>query len=247
MKLHRIRELLGQADGVLLRFLGASVQDAGAMMHTEAILNQPMIPWVWSQAGGARDTVLIIDVSGSMGTTDYPPNRLEASKKAAEEYVRQRADISPADRIAVVAFSDKANVILPLTSIDQMKAIVSSIKKLKIGGGTDINQGLKQAPRILFKNVTGNQQQVREKHILLQTDGHGGHPIRLSGKLKNKGVLIEVIGIGGDRSAVDETLLCKVATTDADGVTHYWFIDNKDSLVARYRELATGIVMRNGQ
>ena len=63
----------------------------------------------------------------------------------------------------------------------------------------------------------------------------------LKGQLQ---VLVEVIGIGGHSSAVNEHLLRRIATTDPDGFTHYCFIRDSASLIAHYSELATGIVWK---
>jgi Ca-activated chloride channel family protein len=178
-----------------------------------------------------------------MSTNDCRPSRIEASKRAAQQYIMRRAELSPHDRIALVSFAEYAEVVLPLTNITDTATIVNALKSLHAGGGTDINEGLKVAERILFEDRSRDVQDNRLKRILLLTDGHGGHPIRTARKLKSCGVLTEVIGIGGDPSAVNEKLLRKVATTDSHG-THYWFFRDTDSLVAHYDNLATGIVFR---
>jgi Ca-activated chloride channel family protein len=178
-----------------------------------------------------------------MSTEDCKPSRIEASKRAAQQYIMRRAESSPQDRIALVSFSEYAEVVLPLTNITDTATITKALKGLHAGGGTDINEGLEAAERILFEDRSRDVQDDRLKRILLLTDGHGGHPIRTARRLKSCGVLIEVIGIGGDPSAVNEKLLRKVATTDSYG-THYWFFRDTDSLVAHYDNLATGIVFR---
>ena len=78
--------------------------------------------------------------------------------------------------------------------------------------------------------------------ILLLTDGQGGQPLGWATHLKNAGVLLEVIGLGGDTSAVDQKLCRQVATTDANGFTHYWFFRDADGLIAHYENLASGLV-----
>jgi hypothetical protein len=55
---------------------------------------------------------------------------------------------------------------------------------------------------------------------------------------------MEIIGIGGDTSQVQEQLLRQVATTDANGFVHYWFFRDTDGLVAHYENLASGLVYR---
>ena len=53
-----------------------------------------------------------------------------------------------------------------------------------------------------------------------------------------------IVGIGGTRGAVKESLLWKVATTDQDGFNHYFFIKDSAALKQHYRQLATGLVWR---
>lgn len=80
------------------------------------------------------------------------------------------------------------------------------------------------------------------KKILILTDGRGGHPITIAQKLKKEhGMLIEVIGIAGSRSEVDEDLLRKVATTDHNG-NHYQFINDSQILKEHYQNIATGLI-----
>lgn len=191
-----------------------------------------------------RDTVCVNDKSGSMATTDCKPSRLEASKLAAQQFIMRRSESSPGDRIALVSFKEHAKIVLPLTYLYETETIIKYLNSIKAGGGTNINEGLKAAQQILLDDQSLNTGQSRFKRILLLTDGHGGHPIRTARKLKSQRVMIEVIGMGGDPSAVNEQLLRKVATTDRDG-THYRFFKDTDSLVAHYDNLATGIVHRS--
>ncbi len=192
-----------------------------------------------------HDTICVKDVSGSMSRQDCKPSRLEASKMATEEYVRQKAVISPDDRIAIVSFTTQAKTVLPFTSVRETEFIVEQLKSLKAGGGTDIAEGLEEAKALLCSDPLISYQNQRLISLLVLTDGQGGHPINIAKELKKKGVLIEVIGIGGSRSEVNETLLRKVATTDINGFTHYRFIYETVQLTTHYQQLATGIVWRN--
>jgi Mg-chelatase subunit ChlD len=179
-----------------------------------------------------------------MGWRDCKPSRLAASTKAAEAYARRRAALSSGDRLAVVAFNTHAHVALPLTGIGHLDRIVKHLSALKAGGGTDIAQGLRVAHDLLARDAHERALLPRYQRLLLLTDGHGGRPLTWANRLKGAGVLIEVMGFGGDPAAVDEGLLRKVATTDASGFAHYWFFRDTDGLVAHYEDLATGIVFR---
>ena len=57
------------------------------------------------------DIVLVIDISSSMLATDFPPNRLEAVKKTAKDFIKARIS----DRIGVLVFAGESFIQCPLT------------------------------------------------------------------------------------------------------------------------------------
>src|SRR5689334_15653940 len=62
--------------------------------------------------GEGIDIILCMDVSGSMGSRDIPPSRLDVAKEVAEQFIMSR----PVDRIGVVIFSGEAFSQVPLTT-----------------------------------------------------------------------------------------------------------------------------------
>jgi Ca-activated chloride channel family protein len=85
------------------------------------------------------DIVIAMDVSGSMIAEDFSPNRLEAAKQVAADFISARKN----DRIALVAFSGEAYTQCPLT-IDK-GILLRKLKELKNGiilDGTAIGDGL---------------------------------------------------------------------------------------------------------
>ena len=192
-----------------------------------------------------RDTVIVVDVSASMDEADYPPTRLHGGIQAAIEYVNARAETYPQDRVALVSFSIEARVVLPLSAIDAKEKIVPAIQSLRIDGGTDIAAGLKAAARVFGRCKESDH----HRHIVLLTDGHGGRPVKIAKKLKDYyQAVIDVVGIGGSHSAVNESLLRRIASTDpVDGFNHYRFIKDPETLKEHYRNLATGLVWRGDE
>jgi len=198
---------------------------------------------VWS-IDCPRDTIIVVDVSGSMGDTDYHPTRLAGGIEAAVEYINIRAEQSPKDRIAIVAFDSSAWIVIDLSSITLKDRLIEAVRQLEIKGGTDIAEGLKKAYKIFKKHPDS----TNKRHIILLTDGHGGHPVKTANKLKDEySAILNVIGIGGICEDVDESLLRKVATTDPDGSNHYRFIKNSMSLKEHYKHLATGLIWHGGK
>lgn len=108
------------------------------------------------------DIVMAMDVSASMLSKDLKPNRLEALKEVAVDFINQR----PMDKIGLVAYSGESFTLCPLT-VDK-KAVKAAINRMKFGlleGGTAIGIGLGTAINRM------KDSQAKSKVILLLTDG----------------------------------------------------------------------------
>jgi len=108
------------------------------------------------------DIVMAIDVSASMLARDLKPNRLEALKKVANEFVIQR----PNDRIGIVVYAGESFTKTPITSDKRIvKNTISEIKWGDLDGGTAIGMGLGSAVNRL------KESKAKSKVIILLTDG----------------------------------------------------------------------------
>ncbi|HTM65582.1 MAG TPA: VWA domain-containing protein [Flavipsychrobacter sp.] len=108
------------------------------------------------------DIVLSMDVSGSMLAEDLKPNRIEAAKKVAMDFVDKR----PTDRIGLVIFSGESFTQVPIT-IDHavLKEQLSEVKSGVLVDGTAIGDGLATAVDRI-RRASG-----KSKVIILLTDG----------------------------------------------------------------------------
>ena len=108
------------------------------------------------------DIVMAMDISGSMLAEDFKPNRLEASKDIAQDFVRAREN----DRIAVVAFSGEAYTQCPLT-IDHgiLENRIHELRSGLIPDGTALGDGLAVSINRIRKS------DAKSKVIILLTDG----------------------------------------------------------------------------
>ncbi len=82
------------------------------------------------------------------------------------------------------------------------------------------------------------------KRIIMLTDGeHNGSvsPLAIASSLKNAGVIIDCIGIGGSPTDVDEKLLKQIASKNPDGSIRYCFIGDQQQLLRKYQSLAQHI------
>ena len=109
------------------------------------------------------DIVMAIDVSASMLAKDLSPNRLEALKKVAAEFIKGR----PNDRIGLVEYAGESYTKTPITS--DKSIVLRSLKSIKyntiIEGGTAIGMGLATSVNRL------KDSKATSKVIILLTDG----------------------------------------------------------------------------
>jgi Ca-activated chloride channel homolog len=81
--------------------------------------------------------MLVFDVSGSMAATDVQPSRLEAAKKAAQEFVLSQPETV---QIGVVSFSGSGFTVQKPTNDTNL--LLNTIKRLKPTSGTSLGQGI---------------------------------------------------------------------------------------------------------
>lgn len=143
--------------------------------------------------GEGVDIVLCIDVSGSMTAQDLTPNRLEAAKNVAIDFVNKRQ----ADRIGVVIFSGESFTQCPLTT--DHTVLVSAIQNIHNGlleDGTAIGSGLGTSIDRLRNS------QAKSKVVILLTDGenNGGliDPQTAKEIARTFGIKVYTIGVGTD-------------------------------------------------
>jgi Ca-activated chloride channel family protein len=142
------------------------------------------------------DIVMAIDVSASMLAKDLRPNRLEALKKVAINFVNKR----PNDRIGIVAYAGESFTKTPVTSDKDI--IVRSISELNWGeleGGTAIGMGLGSAINRI------KDSKAKSKVIILLTDGVNNSgfvdPMTASEIAKDLEIKVYTIGLGTNGTA----------------------------------------------
>jgi Ca-activated chloride channel family protein len=144
------------------------------------------------------DIVMAIDVSGSMLAKDLKPNRMEALKKVAENFVEGR----PNDRIGIVVYASEAYTKTPVTSD---KAIIQeAIQSIRydnvLQDGTGIGMGLTTAINRL------KDSKAKSKVIILLTDGVNNagfiEPETASQIAREYGIKVYTIGIGTNGNAM---------------------------------------------
>ena len=144
------------------------------------------------------DIVMAIDLSSSMLAKDLKPNRMEALKEVASNFVDSR----PNDRIGVVVYAGEAYTKTPVTSDKAIvKQAISDIKFDNIlQDGTGIGMGLTTAVNRL------KESKAKSKVIILLTDGVNNsgfiEPETASEIAKEYGIKVYTIGIGTNGMAL---------------------------------------------
>jgi Ca-activated chloride channel homolog len=145
----------------------------------------------------AIDIMLAMDISPSMLTKDFSPDRLSVAKQVAIDFVGKR----PYDRLGLVAFSAEAFTQSPLTT--DLAVVQEFIKTLLVGkleDGTAIGMGLATAVNRL------KDSEAKSKIIILLTDGENNagyiKPLDAAEIAKTLGVRVYTIGIGTDGTAI---------------------------------------------
>lgn len=140
------------------------------------------------------DIMLSVDVSLSMLAKDLDPDRLEALKKIAIDFVKKREN----DRIGLVAYSGEAYTKVPLTTDHQVVIDeLNQLNPLELQAGTAIGEGLSVAVNHLKKS------KAKSKIIILMTDGVNtvlnAMPPQIAAELaKNNGIKVYTVGIGSN-------------------------------------------------
>lgn len=137
------------------------------------------------------DIMLALDISGTMMAEDLKPNRLEASKDVATEFILSR----PNDNIGLVVFAGESFTQCPLTT--DHAVLVNLFKGVDYGmieDGTAIGLGLANAVNRIKDSKT------KTKVIILLTDGSNNRgdiaPITAAEIAKSFGIRVYAIGVG---------------------------------------------------
>lgn len=176
-------------------------------------------------SGEGVDIVLCLDVSGSMLAQDFTPNRLDAAKDVAANFVDSR----PTDRIGLVIFSGESFTQCPVTTDKNiLKSQIYNVKSGILEDGTAIGSGLATSVDRLRSSKS------KSKVVILLTDGenNGGliDPSTAKEIAKSMGIRVYTIGVGTEGTApvpvqtpggilmqreqvnIDEKLLTQIAT-----------------------------------
>lgn len=194
------------------------------------------------------DIVLVLDTSTSMKAQDFQPNRFEAAREVASEFIEGRLS----DRIGLIVFAAKAYTQAPLT-LDYafLQRMLAEVEVGIIEDGTAIGTALATAVNRL------KDTEAKSKVIILLTDGQNNRgevdPVTASEVAATLGVRVYAIGVGTHGEApfvvdhpfagpqrqmvpveIDEDMLRSVSTGTGG---QYFRATNKEALRAIYAQI----------
>jgi von willebrand factor type A len=164
------------------------------------------------------DIVMAIDVSASMLSQDLKPNRFEALKKVASQFVKDR----PNDRIGLVIYAGESYTKTPVTS--DKSIILNALSELTYGqieDGTAIGMGLATAVNRL------KESKAKSRVIILLTDGVNNtgfiDPQTAAELAAEYGIKVYTVGIGTNGMAlspyalnIDGSIIYRMQQVDID-------------------------------
>lgn len=161
------------------------------------ILARPQSKHSWSDTDvEGIDIMLAVDVSTSMLTQDFKPNRVEALKEIAQRFIDKR----PNDNIGLTMFAGEAYTQCPLTTDHVVLMNLYNSADCNMAARGVIDDGTAIGDGIMNAILRLKESQAKSKVIILLTDGvnNSGNisPLTASEIAKKYGIRIYTIGIG---------------------------------------------------
>ncbi len=154
---------------------------------------------VVERSAAGIDIMLVLDISTSMRARDFHPNRFEAARDVASEFVRNRSS----DRVGLIVFAGNAFTQAPLTMDYQF--LLSMLGEVQMGiveDGTAIGNALAMAAN----RLQGSE--AESKVVILLTDGQNNRgevdPRTAADVARALGVRVYTVGVGGTNPTFDE-------------------------------------------
>lgn len=231
-----------------LRFLPQILIGLGLILAIIALARPQLENVTVERNAEGIDIVLSLDISTSMRAEDLKPNRLEAARNVATDFVSKRIS----DRIGLVAFARQSYTACPPTlDYNLLSNVIGEIQMGQIQDGTAIGMGIATAVNRL------KDSNAASKVIILLTDGMNNageiDPVTAAELAQNYQIRIYTIGVGSRGTApypvvdpifgkryqsvsvdIDEEMLTQIA--EMTGGTYFRATDT-ESLQSIYNQI----------
>ncbi len=172
-----------------------------ALLWSLAVLALAGPSWEHDQTAAYRapaDWVFVLDLSPSMLAQDVLPNRVARARYALDDLLGAARDA----RVGLVAFSDEAYTVAPLTrDVATLQALLPPLSPdIMPSAGDHLAPALEQADKLFQPGGT--------RRIVVLTDGFDDPAavLSLAAKLKARGITVSVIGIGKEAHNMEQQL-----------------------------------------
>lgn len=182
---------LSKTPRVRLRHIPFLLRVAGLVLLIIALARPQSFDSESKRSIEGIDIVMCLDISTSMAAEDLKPNRIDAAKKVASDFVEKREH----DRIGIVPFAGLSFTQVPLTTDHQVVlSLLNQIQMRMVEDGTAIGMGLATSTNRL------RESEAKSKVIILLTDGQNNRgeidPMTAAQAAKALGVRIYTIAVG---------------------------------------------------
>lgn len=230
---------------VRLRGLPAILRMGALALGIVALARPQIQDVIRTRTAEGIDIMLVLDTSSSMQAEDFRPNRFEAARDVAGDFVEGRLS----DRVGLVVFAAEAYTQVPLTlDYNFLRRMLERVRIGRIEDGTAVGTALATAVNRL------RETESKSKVVVLLTDGRNNRgeidPATAAEIAKTMNVRVYPIGVGAsdgddvsrrrlegqntESSGVDERMLRAVAQTTGG---RYFSATSKDALKRIYDEI----------
>ncbi len=229
LKFSSVRMLMsGGMKKTILHKIGRYLIVMGLLLATVALSRPQSVNVNGDASQNGIDIAVVLDVSISMQSIDFKPNRLEVAKKTIDSFISKR----PQDRIALVVFKATAHTLIPLTH--DHKILQDTLKDVSddsvVEDGTAIGMAITVGLNRLKKSDSAS------KVIVLVTDGENNagtvNPSTAAEMARELGIRVYCVGVG-----TDEMIL---PIEGPDGITYETVPGGLDEKLMEYIAETTG-------
>jgi hypothetical protein len=213
--------------------------------------NPTPYPTMPPDSGNATSTLLVVDVSGSMGNNWHGGIKIESAKSAANDIVNmieQESQVAGmTHQVGLATFTTDATLALGLSpDYNQVRQAIAGLIALN---STNIGAGLTVANQALLQANNGS-----EKYIILLSDGQSNTGLSYDeiiagpvGDAAAAGTCIYTVGFG-DQGDIDEDLLQRIALGSGCGKYYYASdVTELENIYIRIRHVSMGNVLAEYQ
>lgn len=184
------------------------------------------------------DIAMLLDVSGSMQSVDFEPNRLEVARQTIDNFVKERVN----DRLSLIIFAGTAFTRLPLT-LDH-NIVRESLAKVTAESVNQDGTAIGMAISVGLNRLKKSKAASRIMILLTDGDNNAGaiDPLTATKLAQESGIKIYTVGVGSDtlimpvqvfgqtqyqryQGGFDENLLRQIA--DTTGGQYFRALDPK--------------------